>query len=282
MGLNLPWSEEQIDALRPFRMADGRVFKLQDLLIDAVIDGNPEVPINYSVTVRSSDRSYRARNIDSMLSLNGMMFRLNRDQTKLSVDTKGTMAYYTDSARFKYRSMADQSVYRNEATRRVIGNVANSVLMAADGLRREGLIDEAKRVARINLEIVPGSSRAINALASLYAQAGELDSLNAMTAMFPQADQNQIRLAVAQGYRRQEKSDEARLILDSLLTEQPTWRPALDEMMRLLVRENDVGTMVTVLQRWVRHNPDDAELRQALQELMAEMERMQSPTRDSS
>ena len=82
-------------------------------------------------------------------------------------------------------------------------------------------------------------------------------------------------------YRKLDKREEARDILEQMLAEFPTFRPALDEMMKMLVQQQDAGGMITVLQRWVKHNPQDIELKEALKELLDQIDKLERPAGDS-
>jgi hypothetical protein len=279
MGLKLPWTDEQIDGLRPYRVQDGRIFKLQDILVDAIIQNNPEIPVNWSVTVRPSERRYSGIEIDSLLSFRGMSYYL--EQRARSGAAEGDLAYgfFTDTSRFIYNSMADHSLFRREATRRVVGNVARSILKASDVLRSEGRPVEAREVVKKGMAIVPGSSRTISTLARLYLETDDIDSIRMLPALYPNSDQKEIQLTIAQALRRIDESDEARRLLDSLLVTDPQYRPALDEMMRLLVQARDAEYMIVVLERWLAANPDDHELNSALADLKAQLN--EAPSSDN-
>ena len=114
-------------------------------------------------------------------------------------------------------------------------------------------------------------------LANLYAEAGEFDSIGELSVRFPGADQREIRLALARAYRKVDKSDEAREILLRILKESPSFRPALDEIMRLLVQARDASAMVEILERWLKFNPNDTEIRGVLQTLLNQLERFNTP-----
>jgi tetratricopeptide (TPR) repeat protein len=281
MGLNLGWTDDQIDDLRPFRLRDGRVFRLQDQLADAIIDNNPSVPINFSVTVGGSARMYRGMRIDSMLTLSGLKFRFDRNTTQLSVEVDESIAFLKDSLRFRYAGFADTTIYMNETTRRVVGNVANSLYMNLEGIRRAGRTDDAIQVARRALRLTPSSDRIVRTLTELYVEKGQADSIRVLQELPSGVDRRELRLAVARAYRKLDKREEAREALDQLMTEFPTYRPALDETMKMLVQEQDAGRMITALQRWLEHNPQDEQLKEALQELLDQIDNLEQPDGDS-
>ncbi|HUV30260.1 MAG TPA: DUF2723 domain-containing protein [Acidobacteriota bacterium] len=272
MHLELGWTEREIDALIPYRLRDGRSFRVQDLVIDAVIDHNPDIPVNFCITLVGSARTYHGQQADSLLTLSGMKFRLDRDKTRFTVDREETLAYFRDSTRFRYKSFADPTIYKNETTLRTVSNVANSLIMSAESFRLGEMYVEAEELARLALQIRPGSGRLVNALGQVFAARGEIDSIVALLGRYPDGDLRELRLSLARAYRQIERPQEAWLILDRLLSTSPSYHPALDEIIRLLLREQDAGKMVSVLERWLYYNPDDTEIRAALDGLLLQLE----------
>ncbi|UCC43750.1 MAG: DUF2723 domain-containing protein [Candidatus Zixiibacteriota bacterium] len=281
MGLNLGWTEEEIDSLMPYRLPDGRVFRLQDQVVDAIIKNNPDVPINFSITTTSSSRKFEGRPIDNKLVVSGMKHRYDPEATELRVAVDEAQSYFGDTAQFRYARMADPTFYKNEATLRVIANVANSLSMSAEGAISSGYVDEAKTFLKQALHLRPESGSAVARLASIYAGYGQLDSIRAIETTFPQADRREINLALAKAYRGLDDEARAREILNDLLTASPTWRPALDEMMRSLVKARDVDGMVALLNRWLQFNPGDHQMRQALNDLIRQLEQLSDTNRSA-
>ncbi len=276
MGLNLGWTEADIDALRAYRTQDGKTFRLADQVVDALIENNPGVPINFSITTTASARKYKGSSIDSKLVLSGMKFRYDPEGTHMRVAIKETWDYYNDSTLFRYDRLADTTIYRNETTRRVIANVANGLIMSADGLYQSEMYDEASTLINRALVLYPTSGAAIRALARMYAGRQMFDSIFALIEKYPHANPNDIRLALARGYRSVDRVEEAFNELNNILIASPRYKPALDEMMRLLVKAKDVDAMVNVIRRWVISNPDDEKMRKALNDLIVELNRVQT------
>ncbi|GAI16807.1 unnamed protein product [marine sediment metagenome] len=273
MNLELGWTDEQIRALRPYRLPDGRTFRIQDQVINAIIDNNAgRVPINFSVTVQSSARKYHGMQTDSLLTLSGMKYRFDHKTSVLSFAGDESIAFFSDPELFRYASFVNQDVYKNETTIRVMGNLTNALLMTADGLRKSGRIEESVVILKQALEIMPTFYGTIRILAGLYAEQGETDSILALLEQYPQADKREVHLVLAKAYRSLDQPDRAGAVLDNLLIKWPTYRPALDEMMRLLIGMKNTEAIIAVLERWVHHNPGDEPVKEALQELINRLE----------
>jgi len=126
LGVKFSLTDKEIDQLRPFRTRDGTVFKLQDQVIDIIMKENfGQTPINFSVTVGSGARKYKGRPLDSLMSLKGMTWRVNKTVRNLGVDIDESYELFTSPKKFQYRHLNDPNVYLNETSARLAKNLAN-------------------------------------------------------------------------------------------------------------------------------------------------------------
>ncbi|NOY88961.1 MAG: DUF2723 domain-containing protein, partial [FCB group bacterium] len=173
MGIDLGWSDEQIDRLRPFRTRQGEVFRLQDQVVSEIIKKNfGKRPIEFCITVPSSARKFEGKSIDSMLVLNGMAWRMTPNGSGRRIDIDASVDLFTNPQKFRFRSIADPNVYKDEATRRITINYTRSFMRIADTLRKEG---DGKRLVWLMkqaIKYVPYSTDAINYLAAYYSETG--------------------------------------------------------------------------------------------------------------
>ena len=80
MGLELGWTDEDIAKLRPFRTQDGKIFRVQDQVLDAVVAHNiAQRPMYYSILAYPGSRKLFGVSIDSSLIQYGLLFKLSRD-----------------------------------------------------------------------------------------------------------------------------------------------------------------------------------------------------------
>ncbi len=305
LGLDLGWSDERIDRLRPFRVPDsatlsargqivdksvygylglssrkldsvyrsagvpyGATFPLRAQVVDKLIYSRlGREPINFSVTSGRGSRVFLGRRIDSLLSLNGMMWRVNETGGAIRADMESSVDFFTRPGRFSARGVNDPTIYKNEATRRLVSNFTNGFLLVADSLRARGDIRQAEELARLAVEQMPLSADAVEYLAGIYGQQGRVEDLSALYRKTVAGDRSTLAVMMALAYRQIGDDIRAEQLLDSLLTADETCRPAFEELVRLYFENNQVGSMDVLLKRWLRTNPGDRRARLMLEEL---------------
>ncbi|MDH4035183.1 MAG: DUF2723 domain-containing protein, partial [candidate division Zixibacteria bacterium] len=217
MGLDLGWSEEHIDSLRPFHIPDsmtlaqrsqyvdksvfgflgvsdtemdslyaegvpyGATFRFSNMVQDKVLYlYQGKRPIYYAVSMGGGTRYHLGRPIDSRLSLDGMMWRLNATSPGRHTDVDASLDFFTGEDRFQARGVNDPTIHKNETTRRLTSNYANGFLMVADSLRTRGDLERAQALMERAVNLIPYSGDAVETLAQLYAQQGMIAPLTAL------------------------------------------------------------------------------------------------------
>ena len=285
MGVDLGWTDQQIAELRPFRTKDGRPFRIQDQVVDAVSTRNlGKRPINFSLLATSSARRLYGIRVDSLMEMNGLVYRLTDSVTTgaLRIGTDLNIDLLIGSGRMKYRGWTDPELYRCETTRRSIAGVSDRFMAVAEALLRERRVDEAARVMQFVVDSVYSSSQAVQALAAVLAEAGDTGRLTDLVAQHPEADSLELMTLLARGYYRANDLSRASAVLLQLLIAYPNNRGALDELMQIYIAERDIEAMILVLETWVQNNPGDADVREALRELEKQVEEVRNQTGDSS
>lgn len=268
MNLELGLSDEEIDRLRPYRLADGTIFRLQDQVIDAVIANNRgRIPINFAVTVGMGSRRYRGKSIDTLLALSGMVWRIDSAGSPLRVDMESSIVFFTNPDRFKARGANDPSIYKDETTIRLTRNWANGFLMVTDSLRKAGDLEGAERLVKRAVEQIPHSSDAIEFLAALYSDQGRTEELRALIEQSAYGDKRKLSILLGRAERKLNRDDEAERLLSGVLDAYPTYRPAFEELMRLYFETKRAMRMKALLQRWLQFNPHDNQVKRMLKEL---------------
>ncbi len=268
MNIDLGWTDDQIDRLKPYRTSDGALFHLQDLVVDAVVDnGRGEIPVCFAITVGSGARTYRGRPADSMLVLDGMVWRVDEAGEPLRVDVESSYKFYTDPDGFRSRGVNDPSVYKDETSWRLTGNWANPFISVADTLRRAGDYDRAEHLARLAVERIPHASEAVHYLAQLYLEQGKIDQLRALVSTTSSGDRHQLLLLLGRAEITQQRHREAEQAFLSVLAEDPANRAAFQELTRLYLAAGRLSSAEGLLQQWLRLNPDDAAARNLLNQI---------------
>ncbi len=268
MGLELPWTDAEIDQLRPHRTSDGTVYRLQDMVIDALIDRYyGERPIYFSVTVGSGVRRYRGQPIDSRLTMTGMLFRVGEPHGRLNVDVETSLDFFQNQ--FLARGVADPDVYKDEATERLTRNYGNSFLMVADTLRKAGDVATSEKLVAGAWKLIPYAGDLPEYLASVYEQQGRVDDLQRLVDTCAYGDLNWMRTLLGLAQVRQGDTASGRSTLEEIIRSTHDYRRALDELMRMDYGTRDVNGMKRSLQLWLEFNPNDQQIKSALRELEA-------------
>jgi hypothetical protein len=281
MGLELGWTDEQIDSLRPYRLPDGRTFRVQDQVIDAVVSHNwGRVPVNFSFTVPASARRLVGRSADSLLELHAMSYRLTDSARGLRVDTKHSLQLFRDV--FQYRGWNDPTVYKDISSLRQTGNITGCMIQVAQSLVDEGNSADAESLLLLASRNIEYSQPAVEMLASLYADRGAVQELTSLALEQPDIDSLQMTTLLGRAYRGAQRNGEAETILVDLLDRHTGYRPALNELIAMYISTQQVEKVATRLQKWVNDNPKDAEIRQALEQLMQQLRKATDSARGDS
>ncbi|MBU0984742.1 MAG: DUF2723 domain-containing protein [candidate division Zixibacteria bacterium] len=276
MGLHLPLNDSQIDEMRPYRVPDGRRFRVQDQVVDAVVKFNfGRVPINFALTCSGSVRQIAGHNIDSLLEMSAMMFRLTTKASPgMRIDVDRTLEYFTSPEYFKFRGLDDASIYKSETATRLSANVANSFLVLADALQREGKVEQATGLLRHVASKVPFATSPVQTVLQLLADQGRPEEVQTILESNQFVDRRFMRVMLARAYRARGDRDTARSLLTQLLDDEPDYRAALDELMTLNVQARDVNGMLDALNSWLADNPYDREIRKVLDDLQAQIDKL--------
>ncbi len=256
MGLELGWTDDDIRALRAYRFQDGELYRVSHQVIDAIYVNNyPKVPINFAVTCSPGFRRIRNESIDHRLELSGMKWRLMPDGNGMTVNIERSVELLRDTATFRFRGLNDPTIYKDETTLRVTYNMAHTILMVADTLRRAGRHDEAADMARLAVENIPHNREAVIYLGNLYGDMGRDVDAAALVRTEPSPEKERLAVYWARAKRTLGQNDSAEVILDSLLTEHPHLEQAFEEAVKLHVEGRDLLKLKDLLERWLRQNP---------------------------
>ncbi|MCB2201443.1 DUF2723 domain-containing protein [bacterium] len=283
MGLELGWTDEQIQALRGYRFEDGQLYRVSHQVIDAIYQNNyPRVPINFAVTCSAGFRRIANRSIDHRLELSGMKWRLMPDGQSMTVNVPHSIDLLTDTSTFRFRGLNDPSIYKDETTLRVTFNMGHTILMVADTLRRAGNLEAAADMARLAWINIPHYNEAALYLANLYGDMGEDARLAEMVHEVRPEDREKVTVYWARANRTLGRIERAEQILDSLLIESPHSESAFEEMVKLYIEDRDLLKLKTHLENWLQHNPDHERARILLARLDQELIRLNKDTPSDS
>jgi hypothetical protein len=280
MGLELGWTDDDIRALRAYRFQDGELYRVSHQVIDAIYVNNyPRVPINFAVTCSPGFRRIRNESIDHRLELSGMKWRLMPDGNGMTVNIERSVELLRDTATFRFRGLNDPTIHKDETTLRVTYNMAHTILMVADTLRRAGRHNEAADMARLAVENIPHNREAVIYLGNLYGDMGRDADAAALVRAEPSPEKERLAVYWARAKRTLGQNDSAEVILDSLLTEHPHLEQAFEEAVKLHVEGRDLLKLKDLLERWLRQNPGHERAQTLLARLDQELIRLQMQSR---
>ncbi len=267
MGVPISLTDAQITTLRHERYPDGRIRRVQDQLIDNIIEtAKFQTPIHFAVTVSQDNRIYRMQPIEDHLEMKGMMFRLKRETGTNMIDLDATIDLYSNV--FKYRGVADSTVYKDENAARLTNNYSAGFLYTAEELRKRG--DNQKAIDMVNLAIktVPGEWRSQAYLMQIYA---DMDSLDRVAEMLktapPELDPKSMWQTLASDLYRRGQRDRAIDMLNERLQEDPHFEGAYKQLLSIYFKESMTDSMEKLLDRWIANNPSDTEAISAMKDV---------------
>jgi len=271
MGVPIGYTDNEIKRLRPFRTAEGKVTRVQDLMIANILETNRwKYPIYFAATVAQENKIYKGQSIDNHLRMEGMAYRVVPEEGTFMVDVEKMKDKLFNV--FKFRGLHDPKVYKNENDIRLIANYGTAFLTLADTLRRSGNYDEAIEIAQKNMEILPDDWKPYAFLIQFYTDKGESEKAEELLKKAEGVDQerlNQIYLSLAAIYKRDGEDQKALDLVHRLLSESPHFRPAFQFLFTNYYQSKDREKLVQVLKEWVSHNPDDDYAVQALSQISA-------------
>jgi len=284
MRVDVGWTDDQLKALRPYRTRDGRTFRIQDQVVDAVSSRNlGKRPINFSLLANPSSRKLFGVRVDSLMELSGLVYRLTKvsNSGDLRVDIDANTALMMTSDSLQYRGWTNPDMYRAETTERSVAGVADRFMAVAEASLREGRADEAARIMSFVVDSVYRSDQAILAMASVLAEIRDTIGLAEMAVKYPDVDSLEMITLLARAHYKTGNTDRGKDILEELLIARPNYRQGLDELMQIYIVERDVEAMVRLLRTWVSINPGDPDIREALRQLEAQLLELDQQSGDS-
>ncbi len=261
LGIDLRWTDSDIDSLYILRDQGGNVYRLQDQVVAEIINSNwGRRPINFAVTVPPSNRRFMSQPIDSLLILRGFVWSLDTLARDGNIDIEGSIDLFTNPDKMRYRSIDDPSVYKTETGLRLTRNYLQSFMEVSDSLVTAKDYDRAEWLIKEGIKRIPHAVEGVNYLAALYADQGKKDKLQELIETAPQADSRWLEILMGRMELKLGNPEEAEAIFKRVLMENPRYRIALEELVRFYYERRDLGSLRQVLETWVVFNPNDMEI----------------------
>jgi tetratricopeptide (TPR) repeat protein len=291
-GVPISFTDKEIDRMGLVRTEDGKVLRIQDQMIDNILETNKwKCPVYFAVTVAGENRLYRGKPIDDHLRMEGMAYRVVREEGRLLVEPDIMRDKLFNV--FKFRGVGDPSVHKDENDYRLLANYTSCFLGLADTLRRGKQYEDAIRVANKVSELLPYDWRPYAYLLQLFAESKQPeDSVRRVIGRAEEIVQESEALAKEDfierlyfnlGYTYKQRGETRRAIdsMNKILTINKTFRPALEALVSIYYAEKNKEDLTRLLETWVQNNPDDAQTMSMLNQLKSPdfqfMDRPQEP-----
>lgn len=268
MGIPLTWSDAQIGALRHRMTPDRQLYRIQDQVVEEILDVNQwERPINFALTVGSDARRYRGRDLSNYLVMEGMVYRLYRGERPGSINMEKTRDLFMNE--YKFRSLADSTIYKDDRTQSLTSNYTTVLVLMADSLMKIKNFDRAIELTKKAIELVPFEYQTYNYLAQLYVEAGSEDLIPDLMDRVPSERVRDIYFVWAITNKYKGNREKAKSILRKTLDLYPRYRDAFREYTLLLYEDREMDVLQQAIRVWLTDNPGDDETRMVMQELFS-------------
>ncbi|MFQ6003545.1 MAG: DUF2723 domain-containing protein, partial [Candidatus Zixiibacteriota bacterium] len=86
-GVPISFTDKEIDRLGFTRTEDGKILRIQDRMIDNILETNNwKYPVYFAVTVSSENKIYKGKPVDDHLRMEGMAYRVVKEEGKMMVE----------------------------------------------------------------------------------------------------------------------------------------------------------------------------------------------------
>ena len=272
LGVPVSYTDDQIDRLAHVMTPEGNIYRLQDRMIDDIMNANRwKLPINFAITVPESNRRYQMRPLEQNLKMIGMVYRVVSDTGTMMVDAEVMHEKFWNV--FKFRSINDPHILHSESSERLIANYASGFLFIAEERRRQGDYAAAEREVLRAIEMLPNEWQPYVYLSQLAVDMKRTDRLVTLMekALGSRADLDQIAAPVYRSYERLGDRAGGKAMLRQVLAANAHGTNAMKAMVRSYYQEQNYDSMYALLKTWVGDNPADTQATRMLAELQRQL-----------
>lgn len=273
MHIPIRFSDTQIASMQHHVTPTGRPYRIQDQVLDEILNVvRWRRPIHFAITIPESMRQYAGRSIEQNIVMQGMVYRLEPGEPVGSIDLqKGYDLYFN---KFRYRSIADSTVYKDSRTLTLVGNYTTGLMLMADSLRKLKDYDEAIRLTEFAGVIVPHENATVNYLTQLYVESGRDSLVPELYSRVTPEQVKEIYFVRAMAHRYMGQKEWARDILETTLDSFPYFWDAMEKYVQYYYEVGDLEKARMLMEGWLSRFPDDDRAQAVYREIM----RKKSPT----
>jgi len=277
-GVPISFSDREIDRLNFVRTEDGKILRIQDRMIDDILETNNwKYPIYFAVTVAGENRIYKGKPIDSHMRMEGMAYRVVKEEGNMMVEPEIMRDKLFNV--FRFRGINDPKVHKDENDERLLANYTSCFLGLADTLRRAKQYNEAIQVAKRVTTLLPTDWRPYAYLMQVYGEADQpQDSIDKVFQQANRVVQNSEELKAQNfmeklyfnlGYTYKQRGQTQKAIdsMNRILSFNKSFRPALEALVSIYYTNKDKEELTKLFETWVSNNPTDAQAAAMLNQL---------------
>jgi tetratricopeptide (TPR) repeat protein len=287
-GVPITFSDKEIDRLNFVRTEDGKILRIQDRMIDDIMETNNwKYPIYFAVTVAGENKIYKGKSIDAHLRMEGMAYRVVKEEGNMMVEPEIMRDKLFNV--FRFRGINDPKVYKDENDERLLANYTSCFLGLADTLRRAKQYNEAIQVTKKVTTLLPTDWRPYAYLMQLY---GESDQpQDSVDKVFQQANRvvqgdeelkaqnfmEKLYFNLGYTYKQRGQTQKAIDSMNRILSFNKSFRPALEALVSIYYTNKDKEELTKLFETWVSNNPTDAQAAAMLNQLRSPDFKFESP-----
>jgi len=261
MGVPIRLSDGQIENILPKMTTDGKMLRVQDVMVEEIIRANNwKDPIYFAVTVSTDNRVGLEKNF----RMEGMAYRI--------VPEKGDELIEPDILNdklanvFRFRGIADPAVHKDVNDIRLIANYISAFLQLGEHYRHNKEFQKAVDITEKARQLYPSEWRAYAFLVQIYAEQDNFAKVEEVIGMAPKDEMERLYLNSAYAYtivgnvdkavmvykkvlQANSKSDAAFKFLISLLYDNHRYRDAIDEVDEFIKGKDPNSSELSTLNR---------------------------------
>ncbi|HVP35765.1 MAG TPA: DUF2723 domain-containing protein [Terriglobales bacterium] len=254
-GVPLSFSDQQLTNLNPVRLPNGRGLRVQDQIIDNILETNRwKYPVYFSTTVSPDNRVYKGQSIDDYLMMEGMVYLVVPNQGKV-INVSKTEGILLQ--KMKFRGLADPKVYKDWNEDNMTVNYSGIFLNLADTLRRAKEYGKAIQIAEKNIEILPQNWQPYAFIVQVYGQTGEIQKALDFIQNSKGIEKEKLYFNLGFTLRNVGKEAEAIEMMYKILSLNPKYVPAFKFLEATYYLRHDKDSLEKLLRDWIAKNPED-------------------------
>ena len=258
-------SDEQIERLMAYRLKNGKIIRVQDIMVQDIITTNKwKKPIFFAVTVSDDNKV----GLQDYLRMEGLVYRLVSEKKPHQIDAEKMHHNLWDV--YKFTGLADPKVYKNENMMKLLANYTTAFVFLAFNYDQDGKPDKAVAELRRCMEVLPGDFRPYELLAQIYVKGKQFDKALAVVQeeeeKWPHRLENYVNLAMIQ--HQLGKDEEAIGSLKRSLEIDPDFKEGMKRLIGLYLAAKKDSEALSQLEEWVGRHPDDRGAKGLLQNLL--------------